>query len=568
MRLRNLPAALAAALLALPAGAQTPAAPPPIFGEMIDVRVVNLEVVVTDRDGLPVAGLTPADFVLTVDGEEVSIDYFTEVRGGTAVELSAQAGMIAGVPDLVPGTPVGTSYLLFVDDYFSVERDRDQVLRGVREQLGQLGPADRMAIVAYDGAKLEMLSSWSQSAPELERALRKATDRPAHGLKRLSERRTQVEGNLAATGSRVGGRLDVHELAYAEMLEQQIANSVSAAAAALRGFAHPPGRKVFLLLSGGMPFDITEFVSRESAAARRDPLRPGGGRLGRSAVTSRDGSIGQPFQEPGITQGERLLAPLVDTANRLGYTIFPVDVPGMDTAFDNSAEYPGSSREGTSFTAFLRENNTQYSLVHLAERTGGEALLNAGRLRALERAAAATRTYYWLGFTPTWQRNDERHDVEVEVRRAGLSVTSRSDFVDTSRAAEVSMAVESVLLFGAGPNVRPLELTVTPAERSSLGRMRVDVSVAVPAGEITFLPDGELNVAELELRVAAVDEAGARSPIPVLPVRLAIPGTVDPARPVTYSATLELRRERNRLVVALYDPAAGAIWSATTEVRP
>jgi hypothetical protein len=47
--------------------------------------VVNLEVVVTDRDGLPVTGLTAGDFRLLVDGGETPIRYFTEVRGGDAV---------------------------------------------------------------------------------------------------------------------------------------------------------------------------------------------------------------------------------------------------------------------------------------------------------------------------------------------------------------------------------------------------------------------------------------------------------------------------------------------------
>ena len=43
----------------------------PGFSEVIDVRVVNLEVVVTDRAGNRIHGLSPEDFVLRVDGQEV-----------------------------------------------------------------------------------------------------------------------------------------------------------------------------------------------------------------------------------------------------------------------------------------------------------------------------------------------------------------------------------------------------------------------------------------------------------------------------------------------------------------
>lgn len=52
------------------------------FSETVDVRVVNVEAVVTDRSDTRVLGLTPADFRLLVDDEEVPIDFFSEFRGG------------------------------------------------------------------------------------------------------------------------------------------------------------------------------------------------------------------------------------------------------------------------------------------------------------------------------------------------------------------------------------------------------------------------------------------------------------------------------------------------------
>ena len=48
-----------------------------VFSETIDVRVVNIEVVVTDRDGNRVHGLQPSDFELLVDGEPTPIAYST-----------------------------------------------------------------------------------------------------------------------------------------------------------------------------------------------------------------------------------------------------------------------------------------------------------------------------------------------------------------------------------------------------------------------------------------------------------------------------------------------------------
>src|SRR5436309_1811249 len=129
-----------AALLAstLPAGAQKapPPAPPSIFGEQIEVRVVNVEAVVTDRQGNRVAGLKPGDFRLEVDGKPVAIEYFNEIRGGQAIAPGPreESSPVKGLPSLAPGSPVGTSYLVFVDDFFFVGPRRDELLRDLKGQ--------------------------------------------------------------------------------------------------------------------------------------------------------------------------------------------------------------------------------------------------------------------------------------------------------------------------------------------------------------------------------------------------------------------------------------------------
>ena len=64
---------LALLLTALPAiGQEAPL--PNLFSDVMDVRVVNVEAVVTDRKGSRVAGLEASDFELLVDGAPVPID--------------------------------------------------------------------------------------------------------------------------------------------------------------------------------------------------------------------------------------------------------------------------------------------------------------------------------------------------------------------------------------------------------------------------------------------------------------------------------------------------------------
>ena len=516
---------------------------PGVFGEVIEVRVVNIEVVVTDKDNVRVPNLTAQDFRLRVNGKEVPIEYFTEVRGGEAVDT---AGGAPDVPSVVPGSPVGTSYLVFIDDFFSIARDRNRVLDGLEVDLPGLGPQDRMAVVAYDGRKLEMLSSWSQSVPQLKRALDAARARPAHGLQRMSEkqqhdRELRLRRQSGIFGGSFTGRLDPLEYAYAEQLGEQVESSVMAASATLRSFAQPPGRKVMLLLSGGWPYMPTEYTTDERARLVVEETIPG---------------------------GPRLFRPLADTANLLGYTLYPVDVPGLSAEISD-ASLSGSDDPGRSAsTAINREQEVQSSLTYLARETGGQALLNAGRAHALERATGDTRSYYWLGFTPQRQRDDNRYEVEVDVLRPGLRARFRQGYQDYSRQREVTMTVESALLFGNPPSARPLAVQFGRPTRAGMSTVRLPLTLRIPADAITLVPVGGEHRAELELRVAALDDKGRTSDIPVVPITISAKQPPGRDQFFTYSTSLELRKQRHQLVVAVYDRASGTLLSTTAEVAP
>ena len=67
------------------------------FSEVLEIRVTNVDVIVTGRDGKPITGLTRDDFELYEDGVRKDISNFLEMRGGPMATL-------AEVP---PGTATG-----------------------------------------------------------------------------------------------------------------------------------------------------------------------------------------------------------------------------------------------------------------------------------------------------------------------------------------------------------------------------------------------------------------------------------------------------------------------------
>ncbi|MEM6702671.1 MAG: VWA domain-containing protein [Acidobacteriota bacterium] len=566
MNLRFSPA-FAALFLAVAAPAVAQEELPSVFTETIDVRVVNIEVVVTDKKGERVTGLAQEDFLLKVDGKEVSLDYFTEVREGTAAAVG-EGGQ--GAPGTQQGAKVRTNYLVFIDDFFSVARDRDRVLEALETDLAQLQDGDRIAMVGYDGKQLEMLTSWTNDPNDLQTAFRRARGRQAYGLARLGELRAadierQERQNLQADMTfRTDGafqnnfletQLDSQDRAFATRIETQVERAVLAAVSALRSFSSPEGRRVLLLLSGGWPVSPAEYAVNH---------------LGANPEEVYAGSLDQTFKSQS-----QLFSPLSDTANLLGYTIYPVDVPGFFRDTATAAEFAGPRGNSPPPGGFgpsariPRELIIHDGYTLLAKATGGQPLINALRDRSLAETVADTRTFYWLGFTPVRLDDDARHDIEIEIRgRPDLRVRAREGFVDLSRSTEVTMIVESALLFGDPPSTVPLGTKFGRPRRSGVGKMKVPLEVGIPMDEITLLPTQGRFVNEVEVRVTVMDEEGNRSQTQVDKVTIAGSKPPQPGQRFFYETELTLRRRNHRIVVAVYDPLSQVILSSTGDIGP
>ena len=547
--LRRPVVALLSLLIAFGSWAGTAWADTP-FGETVDVRLVNLEVVVTEK-GERVHGLGPDDFVLTVDGQEMPIDFFTEVAGGTAIRTMTSED--APAPAVLKGEPVPTSYLVFIDEFFSDKIDRDRTLKAMIDQLPSLVGGDRMAVVAYNGNGVDMLADWTGDIGELTNVLSSATQRRSLGLEwGLEEknyeggrqRRIRDEAFIAGAGRRsyqpgdplnpLAVGLSIEERQFADRIENATERAVDAAAATLRGFSQPNGRKVMLLLAGGWPSEAARWVAPEPSRAE-DRNR--------------------------LLQGRALLEPLVETANLLGYSIYPVDVPGIDSLTIGADTGSVAEQEALRERSQFREQEEELALLELAQETGGEAYLDGSRDNALGRVVSDTRSYYWLGFSPTWQENDSRHDVRVKLRDKGLKVRARRSFTDLSQSSKVTMLTESTLLFRDAPDILPLTASFGASEKAGIGKREIPLSVDIPVDHVTFLPTPDGYQADLELRVAVIDENGNRADVPVTPISYKTERLPEKDEVATYETRVKMRKMRHDVVVSLYDRLSGKLLS-------
>ena len=537
---------------------------PEVFSETIDVRVVNVEVVVTDRAGNRVQGLKPSDFELLVDGEPTPIAYFTEIEDGLAA--GGATADISGVPALDLNAPVGTNFLIFIDDLFSIERDRNRVLDHLADDFGELGPADRIAAIAYDGQTVETLTEWTNSADRFRDALDRARSRPSHGLLQLSERNQVArdqqlmaehqagrdQSGLLGAGQQVASGLSGDDsrmdLRYREKLSNQLESSVLAAMATMRRFADRPGRKVMLLLTGGWPGSV-EIFARERLPGSTLPVD-------RRVMSEHD-----------------LYGPLVSTANLIGFSLYPVDVPGLTRDFfgDASRGFGANAEPDTTGPApgALQTEDTIHSALHLlASSTGGVPLINARRDVALASVVADTRSYYWLGFEPQRREDNRFHQIVVRLTgRADLDARTREGYVDMSRDHELDMTAKAALLFGDPPEAlapgAPLRTRPRRPPQDVRPRRSGDSARRDPA------PAHRRRVAE---RGGGSGHGDGRRRQPLGGVLREGPDLrpqePQPGQIFYYQTDLELRRREHSYVITVHDPLTGTSLTSTGTISP
>jgi len=534
--------ALSAAVSPAPAQAPPAETPRPVqaFEESIDVRVVNLEAVVTDARGKRVPGLTAQDFRLFVDGVETPISFFSRIDE----KQRRVPGEAAGAEPAWQSRNV----LVFLDEASMVKARRDLVVRSLARQLDDLAPGDQMAVVAFAGSRLEVLCDWTGDRTRLAAALAAAERRESRGIH--SEVARRQEADDAKFEEEIAAALDLAELD--PWVDRQLAPSAPLGSIAgpglgkgLRATAtsqEPLGVAPTQLFN---PLDHFLEIAEAAAGAMRGLPAPPGRKM---LMLLTEG-----FQAPYFAR------PVIQEANRLGYSLYPVDVKGIDTFYaQNDAEENGP--RPFFFVTTEIDRQIDYTLQSMAAATGGRASLNSNRLAALDRLVEDSSSYYLLGFSPTWRGDDRRHSIALTVTRPGLEVRTRDSYVDASRRKRLTLEAGATLLLGRARSEPRLIVTVGKPV-SVTGETAVSVSLGVPVESLAFMPREKGFHAEAPIAVVVLDDKGKRKELPgtwleVDVAQLPLQGTY-----AHFEFPLATGSRARRIVVTVHDALSGeALW--------
>ena len=582
----KLPLAAIATLLAVLTLGRSSAAQetPPAFGERVDVEVVNVDVVVTDRDGNRVTDLLREDFRLEVDGKPVAIDYFAP-PGARKPSTPSSAGVAPDAVDLSRA-----NLFVFVDQSALEWRTSKQILDEVKDfVLPRTGGSERIMIAAF-AENLRILSPPTADRARIEQALAELEKLRGRGSLVAAERsllerevrengrpRAQVEVTDPESG--VAGAAQAARVAQQDQTdtanlrlqvesfgEQQIARQARAVGALrewIGALAAIDGRKSVLFASAGYTSQPDAFLTQYLDQKRED--NPTGGSQSNRLPTARLTLLEDFERTVRAAQNARVAF----------YTISPREAPSSTFG----AEFGGS---GANSTAVAPRDpaiaEAASSLQRLAGATGGEALfLDDGLSDRLSGVADDAAASYSLGFTTTDAAGAADHVIQVFTQDDELRLRHRESFRRSSlpERAEAALVAAATFETTVNPLGLQLELGASLPEDRKGKEARVPILVRIPLGLVSLMPDGsagDRRAARLTARVAVLNEAQHIRLGESAPIAISIPGA-DLEKALgsfwAYRAEVLVGRGRQRVAVVVSDEIGGTVSTLVATVdRP
>jgi VWFA-related protein len=421
---RTLGCCIAVIGLALPLPAQTAAAVvnTPSSTLRINSRSVLVDVVVTDKNGKPVTGLTQDAFAVMEQGKPQTISFFEEHAGAPA---AAPQEMPKYPPDVFsnfsPFPQPAAVNVLLLDSLNTRIEDQSVVHSQVMKFLKSAKPGTRTAIFTM-GLGLHFIQGFNDDPAVLAAALNNKKNNEVQSsvmLKGQEESNTQADlvGMMGASEGNGGTAAPQAMITSLQnfMNENDASRSVDQGfitlanvqrlAAFLEGF---PGRKNIIWFAETMPSVFITGTSETNNPAISNEIQKTLAMLAsaRAAI--------YPVYAPGVS-----IDSLYTAANTLSPAISqPSQLIGGNGAFVASLGNDEAKRSAELASAQI-----------LAEQSGGRAFATNGMSDVIEKVTSDSSHFYTLSYSPTNAKMDGSfRNIEVKLAGGKYSLSYRKGY--------------------------------------------------------------------------------------------------------------------------------------------
>jgi VWFA-related protein len=382
-----------------------------------EARLVLEDVTVLDKKGLPVKGLSSADFVLREDNAPQKIVSVEEHSAlGDAVAAVPTVGSVDGTVFASNKPQAGSVWnVLLIDLYNTPNEARGRLQSQLEQFLKQLPEHEPVALVTMS-SHIKIVTSFQDGAGEAYRYLRKNglgpvdSSTPANIVERQEP--DMPSADLAGTVVPHQANTDVDRQA------NRAQTTMDCFSALAQWLAPYPGRKNVYWLSGGFPL-------------QGRPFGVAGYSLNSPDLGS-DTKGGHPIPMQQKTDKE------LETAR---VAIYPVDARGV--AAPDIAGVTSADTAYTANVAIVSEIDADLSaarrqeMLEIAKATGGTAQFNNNITQALRDDFNRANTYYTVAYPPPdkeWK--GAYHRVQISVDKPEAQLVYREGYYARSAEAE------------------------------------------------------------------------------------------------------------------------------------
>jgi len=405
-----------------------PAAPATDTTIKVEVRQVLVPVIVTDKEGHHMTGLTQADFRVFEDGVEQKISGFSVEDVGASrparVPANAAAPEAPQTRTAPKRAPIRRTYLICIDSFHSAFANLVHVREALSKLFHEEQAGDSQYLVVALGTSTQMVQNSTTDPTDVLRGVeskdfqkyflgsrqgstqaelldfRRALDETRAACDSREPQCEPMKRSLPGQANRIASQDRIYTLGFLRQfraLVQALARGTERRSIVLfsDGFQLVPGKEAFELLAAYFPG--IPFVSLSSVDRMQD------------------------------------LEPILRLAANSNIPIYTIDSRGLYTSGLFEASDPGSVPAVMPAVLGVMNQNASGAgdtLSEIAAATGGTAFQNSNNiLNGLERAFADGRQYYVLAYVPSSSSSDGKfHSISVRVRESEMLVSAKRGY--------------------------------------------------------------------------------------------------------------------------------------------